>query len=107
MGESKAKAQMKRVMVFNEVGDFAATKAAERVLTAAGFSVGRSERGAPRGLLLGDFDIQRWRNLNKAERDALHGQVTGDGRNGPIFIHLSSCAPEAAWEALSETTALS
>ncbi|EKN01089.1 hypothetical protein MXAZACID_02249 [Acidocella sp. MX-AZ02] len=38
-----------------------------------GMSVGRLQRDEPRGILFGDFDIQKWRNLRPAERAALHG----------------------------------
>lgn len=46
-----------------------------------GMSVGRLQRDCPRGILFGDFDIQKWRNLSTAERSALHGtlkRMTGD-----------------------------
>jgi hypothetical protein len=85
---------------FDEVGDFAAVDAAERALSLAGFSVGRSQRGAPRGILFGDYDIQKWRNLRTGEREALHGQMLG-GRNGPVTVTLFADAPQAARDAFA------
>ena len=84
-------------LTFREVGDFAATHAAEECLSKAGFSVGRSERGNPRGILFGDFDIQKWRNLDRIERDRLHGTLAGDGRYAPVTISLHpNCPPHAS-----------
>jgi hypothetical protein len=81
--------------------DFSASRAAERFLKRAGFSVGREQRGAPRGILFGDYNIQKWRNLTEANRDALHGIMTGDMRSGPVSIIIFSIAPEQAKIALA------
>lgn len=43
---------------------FWAYREAIRRLEQAGFSVGRMQAHAPMGLLFGNFDIQKWRNLN-------------------------------------------
>jgi hypothetical protein len=75
-------------IIFDQPGDFVACRAAERWCAENGYSVGRMERGAPRGLLRGDYDIQKWRNLRKAERDALAGTMSGDMRNGPVVVTL-------------------
>lgn len=55
---------------------FTVTQRAEAALRESGFSVGRMQAHSPRGILFGDFDIQKWRNLDRADREALHGQVT-------------------------------
>ena len=73
---------------FNQAGDFAASRAAEAWCEARGISVGRTERGRPRGLLYGDFDISKWHNMSKAEIAALDGLMTGDMRNGPVHIEI-------------------
>lgn len=86
--------------LFSAEGDFAATRQAEAFLQRAGFSVGHSERGSPRGILFGDFDIQKWRNLRASDRAALHGQMTGDGRHGPIRIRFVDRLPDDAVRAL-------
>ena len=75
---------------FDQLGNFNAYDAACAFLRANGFSVGRMEGPAPIGLLFGDFDIQKWRNLRPAERVALHGTLTGDKRNGPVTVKIKS-----------------
>lgn len=82
---------------FSHQGVFKAMGAAEKMLLGAGFSIGRGQAHAPRGALFGSYDIQKWRNLNRADRDALHGAIVpGDNRNGPvIFRTLPACPPEA------------
>ena len=73
---------------FRHEGNFAAYRAAEAWLTERGYSIGHMQRGAPCGLLHGDYDIQKWRNLSNAERAALDGTLSGDFRNGPVTIRL-------------------
>lgn len=74
--------------VFDEQGEFAAMNAAEAWCAGHGLSVGQMQRGAPRGLLMGNFEVAKWRNLTREERAALHGLMTGDMRHGPINVHL-------------------
>jgi hypothetical protein len=76
--------------------DFAAARSAEQLLIDAGFSVGRSQRGSPRGVLWGSYDIQKWRNLSEDDREALHGLMTGDNRAGPVTVTIFSTAPDEA-----------
>lgn len=82
--------------VFDQPGDFAAAKAAEQFLKDCGFSIGRRQRGQPSGIMFGDFDIQKWRNLRKWHRLELHGVATGDFRNGPVIIEIYDTAPAEA-----------
>lgn len=84
------------VVTFRDQGDFAACNRAEAMLAACGFSVGREQRGAPRGILHGSFDIQKWRNLNQGERDALHGRLLGAMREGPVAVELYDTTPSEA-----------
>ena len=79
---------MSKTIVFDQTGDFAATYAAEEWCKENGYSVGTMQRGDPRGILKGDFDIQKWRNLNAKDRAELDGTLTGDGRNGPVTIRI-------------------
>jgi len=76
-------------VVFNDAGDFAAVRAAEDWCAKHGLSVGAMERGKPRGLLFGDYAIAKWHNLRQADKDALHGTMTGDMRNGPVTVAVS------------------
>ena len=73
-------------VVFEDAGDFAAVRAAEDWCEKRGLSVGAMERGKPRGLLFGDYAIAKWHNLRQADKNALHGTMTGDMRNGPVTV---------------------
>lgn len=44
----------------------------------------------------GDYNIAKWRNLNKQERDELHGQMTTEisFRSGPIYVDIYDDAPD-------------
>jgi len=77
-------------MKFDRVGDFAATYDAEAWLKNHGYSFGPMQRGSPRGIMKGDVDIGKWRNLSIEEINQLDGSITGDGRNGPIFVSTKS-----------------
>ena len=74
---------------FDQQGDFAALYAASNWLRANGYSCGSWQRGSPCGIMRGlEWSISKWRGMNARERDALHGQMSGDGRNGPITIRI-------------------
>lgn len=74
--------------LFNQPGEFEAMRAAEAWCAERGISVGRMERGKPRGLLYGDFDIAKWHNMRKHEIEALDGRMTGDMRHGPVIVEV-------------------
>lgn len=78
---------------FTDLGEFEACRKAETWLKDRGFSVGRMQGPDPRGILLGDFDIQKWRNLHRIEQEALHATMTGSMRNGPVMVALCPNAP--------------
>ncbi len=82
-------------------GDFVAVRRAEQLLQAHGFSVGTTQRGSPRGILYGAYDIQKWRNLNEADRAALHGVLDGD-RSSHAQIEIWDPAPLEAVAALAD-----
>jgi hypothetical protein len=79
---------------------FETIEQAEVALHAVGFSIGRTQRGSPRGLLLGEYDIQKWRNLRPNEREVLHGKLWG-GRLDPVEVDFPGKLPvpvaEAVW----------
>ena len=75
-------------MKFDQKGDFAANTAAERWCEDNGISYGSMCRDLPRGLMYGEWDIAKWRNLSASEQKQLHGRMTGDMRNGPVFIEI-------------------
>jgi len=78
------------LITFDQKGDFAAKHAAEDWCKAHGISVGANQRGAPRGLMLGDYLVAKWRNLDPVDRTALCGIMQGDMRNGPVEIRLKA-----------------
>lgn len=85
------------VKTFSDQGIWAAKDHAERFLKAAGFSVGINQAHSPRGILFGrDVIIMKWRNLRRHEIEALHGELTGDGREGPITVRIFERAPQEA-----------
>jgi hypothetical protein len=94
------------VKTFFETGAFEAMTAAETFLRTAGFSIGSNERGSPRGIMFGDYDISKWRNLNARERLALHGRATGNMREGPVEIRIFGTAPVEAKRAFHKTATL-
>ncbi len=81
-------------------GDFAAVRRAEALLKQHGFSVGTTQRGSSRGVMFGDYDIQKWRNLSVEERRALHGILDGD-RSSHAQIEIWDPAPLEAVAALA------
>ena len=80
---------------------FQALYAAEAWCCENGISYGSWQRGEPAGLLYGDAAIAKWRNLNAKERAECHGFMFGDGRNGPIHIHIK---PRADVERLEQAS---
>ncbi|WP_139043875.1 hypothetical protein [Allomesorhizobium alhagi] len=96
---------MSTIITFQDPREFAAEDRARSFLEAAGFSVGREQAHAPRGILFGSYDIQKWRNLSAAHREALHGVMTGNGRTGPVKVEIFDTAPDAAKAALANCEA--
>ncbi|MBB4126260.1 hypothetical protein GGR77_001550 [Xanthomonas translucens] len=84
------------VVRFEVTGDFVALRAAEAWCRERGVSYGPQQRGAPIGLLVGDYVISKWRGMSAAERAALHGTITGDTRNGPLVLRIDIEALRAA-----------
>lgn len=82
-----------RTVEFTDRGDFAAYDKAVDWCRAAGYSVGMMQRGEPIGLMFGDVCISKWRNMTPAEREELHGRITGDFRKGPVRVETYHPAP--------------
>lgn len=74
---------------FQASGTFGAITAARDWLSERGFSVGRMCCDEPMGIMKGDFDIQKWRNLSERERGSLHGRITSDDfREGGVTVEI-------------------
>jgi len=71
--------------------EFPTDAAAERALAKAGFSLGTNQRSDPRGIMFGDWNISKWRNLSAADRRDLHGVFQRHGPPGsPTTVTLKS-----------------
>ncbi len=70
---------------------FPSEDAAQAALDQAGFSLGRNQRSDPRGIMYGDYDVAKWRNLSKRDRAGLHGVYQrAQGPGSPVRITLKS-----------------
>ena len=77
-------------MKFTDTGDFKACSEAEKWCNERGLSVGGLQGPSPRGILLGSYNIQKWRNLSEEDKDALDGEMTGNMREGPVVVTLKN-----------------
>lgn len=50
-----------------------------------GYSIGRIQGSSPRGVLIGTFDIQKWRNLSSEDKERLDGILIEIGKVEYIF----------------------
>lgn len=70
-------------------------------LTARGFSYGRWQRGAPCGVMFGDYAIAKWRNLSEQQQAELHGTLSRFHDDVVVFL-LWGTAPAEAKVAVAE-----
>jgi hypothetical protein len=94
---------MKHVVLrrtFETKGDFEAFNQANAFLRAHGFSHGPGSIELPQGVMFGAYFIAKWPSITAADRDALDGLMSGDGRNGPITVEIYSTAPPDALAAI-------
>ncbi|KQQ60100.1 hypothetical protein ASF84_05155 [Pseudomonas sp. Leaf127] len=73
---------------FDQQGTFAALYAAQKWLTANGYSYSSTCAMHPVAILKGDYLIAKWRNLTEKEIQALDGRMDGDFRDGPVWVVL-------------------
>jgi hypothetical protein len=72
-------------------GDFVALESARSWLRSRGYSYGELQADAPTGIMHGDFDIAKWRNISTEDRAELDGVMNAPGRTyrtGPVFVEL-------------------
>lgn len=86
-------------MTFTQQGEYEACHAAERFLQERGFSVGIMQGPSPRAIMLGDYQIAKWRNLSREDIAKNHGAMTGNMRTGPITIVIYGSGLAAEVEA--------
>lgn len=77
--------------IFDIEGDFQSLYAAQAWLTKQGFSYGSLCAPDPVGILKGDWDIAKWKNLTAKERKQLHGQINrvGNSFRGPVEVNIT------------------
>ena len=77
------------VKVFESTGEeWSACVAAELWCHENGISVGAMQGPSPRGLLRGEHEISKWRNMTSKEKQQLHGLMIGNWRNGPVQVEM-------------------
>lgn len=82
---------------------FSSWNDAETYLAERGFSLGRMQGPSPRGILLGRWDIQKFRNLSAAEKKTLHGFAQrGPGVGSLVAVRIFDGAPAEAHEAIRQ-----
>jgi len=70
---------------------FGSSIEAENYIDGQGWSIGGSQRTAPRGIYCGDASIAKWRNLTATDRQQLDGELRypdGDSRTGSVEIWM-------------------
>jgi len=74
---------------------FGAVHALEQWCRDHGYTLGRMQGSDPIGLLRGEADLQKWRNLGELDRDRLDGVVTwvGSPRSGTAVVWLRVVTP--------------
>ena len=87
---------MKNEITFFQKETFAASRAAEGWLRERGFSYGPTQCDGPQAVWFGECAISKWRNLSRKEKAQAHALITGDTRNGPVKISLTSAATAEA-----------
>lgn len=76
-------------LVFKEEGTFESYYKAIGWLHRNGYSYGSTSVNSPVGIMLGDYNIQKWHNLSVEDIKALHGvMVSDDFREGQVEIIL-------------------
>jgi len=76
--------------VFSGAETFEASYAAEKWCKDNGISYGRMCCNEPRGIINGDCDIQKWKNISLADHNLLDGvMISLDFRQGPVTVQLS------------------
>lgn len=98
---------MSFIKTFEKRDDFGAMYDAEEWLRQRGFSVGSPCRGYPRGILHGDYQIAKWRNLDRSEIIALHGVMRGNARGefrgSAVTVEIFDDAPADAIAAFKQS----
>jgi hypothetical protein len=81
--------KIKQKEVFTKNGTFESYYAACHWLTENGYSYGSMCCPQPIGIMKGDYNIQKWKNLSNFQISQLHGVMTSsDWREGSVLIEI-------------------
>ena len=81
-------------ITFESSKEWHALMLADQFLKSNRYSRGDMQRGAPMGILKGDYVIGKWRNLSECEKYQLDGRVEAESfRNGPVVVFLKDEKP--------------
>lgn len=79
-------------MEFKVEGTFQSMYAAQEWVKENGYDYGSSCTGMPTAIMKGDYysyDLpHKWRNFTSKQRNAVHGTMIGDLREGPVFVKI-------------------
>ena len=74
---------------FKVKGTFKSYYAASAWLSENGYSEGSMYRGMPIGIMKGDWNIAKWKNLTSSEKKELDGTMTSnDFREGEVTVNI-------------------
>ena len=77
---------------FKVEGTFQSMYAAHSFLKENGYDYGSSCAMMPTAIMKGDYysyDLpHKWKNFTNAQKKSVHGVITGELRNGPVFVKL-------------------
>lgn len=79
---------------------------AEKALKDCGFSLGTLQRDAARGILHGNYDIAKWRNLPQDDIHRLHGAYRRQRCDGSVLIWMKPSCPAKALAHLTKLSAM-
>ena len=77
---------------FKVEGTFQSMYAAQSFLKENGYDYGSSCAMMPTAVMKGDYysyDLpHKWKNFTNEQKKNVHGVITGEQRNGPVFVKL-------------------
>jgi hypothetical protein len=73
---------------FKVSGTFESYYAACKWLSENGYSYGSMQGDAPIGIMKGEWNISKWRNMTSKEQKSLDGVMTGEFREGEVVVSI-------------------
>jgi hypothetical protein len=77
------------VKKFEGNGDWIALNNAIKEARDLGYEDGSMDYPNPIALVKGEYNLpQKWHNMTKRERNSVSGTITGNFRNGPVYLNI-------------------